>query len=364
MRCILSLFLLLFTSGTYCQCTLAGNSLASSYTSNNGGVGVMFNVTATNTVTILCYDLNLVLGTTGSYEVYYKPGSYIGSENNAANWILIGSNPSVPCVGFDYPSPLNIPINIVIPAGQTYAFYITSNSTATASGVRYTNGTGYANIASDPNLTIAGGVGKAYPFLATFANRHFNGTVHYSSGNALPVGLLSFSASPGSREVQLAWSTETEMNNDYFVLERSVNGTDWESLTNIDGAGNSHHALHYSFTDELPLEGISYYRIGQMDLDGTYTYLGVRSVHFETTIPLTEQLTVVPNPAKELITVYGTPEELSTLAVYDLYGRNLLSATDLFGQIDAGSLMVDISRVSPGTLVIRAGNRSARIVKE
>jgi hypothetical protein len=147
------------------------------------------------------------------------------------------------------------------------------------------------------------------------------------------------------------------------VLERSANGTDWESLTTVDGAGNSQQTLHYSFTDETPLQGIAYYRIGQKDLDGTYTYLDTRSVQLETAVSLTEELTVAPNPAKELITVFGTPEELGTLAVYDLYGRNLLPAIGVIAQ-STSSLTLNISGVNAATLVIRAGSRSVRVVKE
>jgi hypothetical protein len=169
--------------------------LATSYVSNNSNKGEMFDIVATNTVTITCFDLNLILGSNGSYEIYYKVGSYMGSENNPAAWTLLGNNPAVPCVGFDYPSPLNIPLAVTIPAGQTVSFYITATNVAASTGIRYTNNGGYTTIASNADLAIASGIGKAYPFATNYLNRSFNGTVHYSMGP--PATISSFTPTSG-----------------------------------------------------------------------------------------------------------------------------------------------------------------------
>jgi FG-GAP-like repeat/IPT/TIG domain len=176
------------------QCSGA-TPLATSYVSNNSNKGEMFDIIATNTVTISCFDVNLILGSNGNYEIYYKTGSYVGSENNAAAWTLLGSNPSVPCVGFDVPSPMLIPINVTIPAGQTAAFYITATDAANTTGIRYTNNSGITILATSPDLSIRSGIGKAYPFSTNYVNRSFNGTVRYFVGS--PPTITSFTPTSG-----------------------------------------------------------------------------------------------------------------------------------------------------------------------
>ena len=89
---------------------------------------------------------------------------------------------------------------------------------------------------------------------------------------ALPVELASFSGQFYKNEVHLKWSTASEINNDYFTLERSIDGIRFESIGEIKGAGNSNSVLHYSFSDTHPYPGINYYRLKQTDFDGAFKY--------------------------------------------------------------------------------------------
>ncbi len=93
-----------------------------------------------------------------------------------------------------------------------------------------------------------------------------------TSMNPLPIELISFSAEPKDEDVITEWVTASEINNDYFTVERSINGVNFVPLDNINGAGNSTHVLNYKFIDENPLAGISYYRLKQTDYDGKFTY--------------------------------------------------------------------------------------------
>ena len=98
--------------------------------------------------------------------------------------------------------------------------------------------------------------------------------------STLPVELLSFDAKPIEEAVQLIWETASENNNDFFTLEKSVNGSDWSAIGTVNGAGNSQEMLSYEFTDRNPLNGISYYRLKQTDFDGNFEYSDIRSVNF------------------------------------------------------------------------------------
>ncbi|MCC5931890.1 MAG: hypothetical protein JJU28_21785 [Cyclobacteriaceae bacterium] len=85
----------------------------------------------------------------------------------------------------------------------------------------------------------------------------------------LPIELLHFTAESTQRGVQLRWATAAEINNDFFTLERTRDGRNYEKVSTISGAGNSKVQLNYDFTDTRPYSGTSYYRLTQTDYDGT-----------------------------------------------------------------------------------------------
>jgi Pentaxin family/G8 domain len=97
--------------------------------------------------------------------------------------------------------------------------------------------------------------------------------------NPLPVELTSFTAvMTDFHTALLKWHTASETNNDRFEVERSQNGVDFEYLGQVKGAGTSNKPHDYTVTDEQPLPGTSYYRLKQVDLDGTFAYSAIRSV--------------------------------------------------------------------------------------
>lgn len=93
-------------------------------------------------------------------------------------------------------------------------------------------------------------------------------------GFLLPIELLTFSGEMdgASRHVNLYWTTKSETDNDYFTIERSIDGTTWEELIQIPGAGNSSITLDYTALDQNPYLGYNYYRLKQTDYNGVYTY--------------------------------------------------------------------------------------------
>ncbi|MBA4239970.1 MAG: hypothetical protein C0448_04555 [Sphingobacteriaceae bacterium] len=116
----------------------------------------------------------------------------------------------------------------------------------------------------------------------------------------LPIELLYFKGNlTENKEVVLDWATETERNNDYFVIEKSSDANQWELLSIIDGKGNSDVKVAYSTTDHNPYSDISYYRLKQVDFDGSYKYTKTISVDIrETKNHITN---VRPNPTKDIL---------------------------------------------------------------
>lgn len=155
--------------------------LMGSNTGGNNQRGNMFDIVATNAVTILSFDASPMGNTT--VEIYYKAGTWNGFANTPSAWTFAGSAP-VPYTGGFSAVPVNV--NLTIPAGQTYAFYITSNSTLTS--LNYSNGTAVGNVySSDANITFLEGGGLDYPFTqntgAVYQPRVWNGNIHYALAN-------------------------------------------------------------------------------------------------------------------------------------------------------------------------------------
>lgn len=135
--------------------------------------------------------------------------------------------------------------------------------------------------------------------------------------NPLPIELVSFNAVLNEDVVNLYWTTKSEINNAFFTLQRSRDGLVWEHLNTIEGAGNSSVEINYTDIDREPYSGISYYRIGQTDFDGTmewFTPVAVnRMVDF----------LVYPNPAQNEFYVLTESLKNQQISLYDLSGKQM-----------------------------------------
>ncbi len=99
--------------------------------------------------------------------------------------------------------------------------------------------------------------------------------------NPVPIELLNFNANQLGKQVKLDWQTATEINNDFFLIERTADGINFETIDTIGGAGNSIHTLSYFTFDEVPLKGVSYYHLKQVDFNGDFSFSQLRSVNFD-----------------------------------------------------------------------------------
>lgn len=162
--------------------------LTTTFAAGNGQNGNMFDLQATGGAPLSINSFDIHTASTGiTVEVYVVTAgtSYVGNETNAAAWTMIASVTPVNGAGVGVGTPLNLALNYNIQPGQPVGFYVTG----TSGTLSYTNGTTVgAPYASDAFLTVYEGVGKAYPFGATFTPRVWNGTVHYGlSQNQLDI---------------------------------------------------------------------------------------------------------------------------------------------------------------------------------
>ena len=148
--------------------------------------------------------------------------------------------------------------------------------------------------ASNGSITV-NGVSSFSPF--TF------GTVD-NEQNPLPINLINFNALKYNESVKLEWSTASEENNDFFIIERTADFRDISAIGSIDGAGNSNTILNYETIDYSPLEGKSYYRLIQVDYDGGKEYFDWKMVDFSK--DYSEKIIIYPNPTDNGITNVST----------------------------------------------------------
>src|SRR5690554_43211 len=152
-------------------------SLTTTFAGGNALAGSMFDLETINDLTIESFDVNMPTGETATIEVYFKTGTWVGSESNPAAWTLVGTATNITSAGVGLPTPLNLDLDIDVAAGNRVAFYVTR----TSGSLTYTNGiTVGALFAADANLQMFEGAGKGYPFGSTFQPRNFNGNIVYS----------------------------------------------------------------------------------------------------------------------------------------------------------------------------------------
>jgi hypothetical protein len=180
--------------------------------------------------------------------------------------------------------------------------------------------------------------------------------------NPLPIELKSFDAYYDGSEVQLEWTTASELNNDFFTVQRSADGQEFESLYTVAGNGTTTETHNYFANDAQPLYGISYYRLKQTDFDGASTFSSIVKVEAAFSGQVTFE--VYPNPTdgdNTFVKLHGIGEGTSVrITVSDLVGRNLLTIINTSEVAETRIIPLAIEDLPQGIYIITVsgGNRS------
>lgn len=205
-----------------------------------------------------------------------------------------GSDGFLDCMIFDLSSPLQW--NVTNPGSGITSYDITVNANgandvspvvaADATEIRFLLKNGEPGNTGVPTVNVPEDFeefgfemcpnGYSLSGLTGFSTFTINGSS--GSNTTLPIELLFFNATLSNEHVDLNWSTASELNNDYFTIERSNDGVNWEKINETNGAGTTTQRTNYSAIDERPLQGISYYRLKQTDFDGKYSFSNIASV--------------------------------------------------------------------------------------
>jgi hypothetical protein len=162
----------------------------------------------------------------------------------------------------------------------------------------------------------------------------------------VPLTLLSFDAFKNKNEVSLKWTTTNEINTSHFEIERSSNGVEFTKIGSVNSA-NSSGLNNYSSEDIQPLKGLNFYRLKQVDIDGSFKYSNINKVMFET---FGDDLHIYPNPAKIYIQLdYAGKQKTILVNVFDVQGR-LIKTTTLTNMLP---LKLNVENLAKGKYIIQ-----------
>ncbi len=251
----------------------------------------------------------------GANDYHVSVTDYLGSglpisapqEGMDRTWHIYGGDASG--IGLQHNSPatdgsMYVDPDAFITRYQGSATWTAGLPEQIAAGVHYNNG---ATAAAIPLMATADGAWL---------------TKTSESKTPMPVTLAAFDATREGDAVRLDWVTASEKNNKQFEIERSSNGRSWSRLGSVFPAlpnGNSDTRLTYQFIDSQPLNGLNYYRLKQIDLDGSYSYSQIRTVQVDGVAALK----VYPNPAVSDIRLMGLKGSAG-VCIVDNCGRQVL----------------------------------------
>jgi hypothetical protein len=167
------------------------------------------------------------------------------------------------------------------------------------------------------------------------------------ASSTLPIELVAFDAKANRDEVDVFWTTASEINTSEFVIERTNNGQDFTEIKRLHAAGNSTSILNYKVKDGNPVEGNNYYRLKEIDFDGTVTSGKLVVTRFTKNY---SKISVMPNPAQNEIAVnfFADKDALVKISIVDAKGLVVLIKNVLADNDGANNIPVNISGLQPG----------------
>jgi len=244
---------------------------------------------------------------------------------------------------------------------------LTNNNNSNSVTVNTTNFTVEGNL-ENGNGSVIGGSGSID--VDGIVTNNTGGTLFGCTGVGcgcnncvlLPIELIHFNAVTNGGSVRIEWTTSSEINNDFFTIERSSDGDEWESVSIIKGAGNNNQIRSYLDFDYEPLVGVSYYRLKQTDFDGKSEYFNVVSVKYELEYK-TKKINIYPNPINlgGVLSVQLDDETKSNklITLKNLMGREVYSK-----EIEVKNsklLYFSIPSISKGTYLIEIKSNNHQI---
>lgn len=295
-------------------------------------VGTGRTLQATETV---CYT------TSGVYSDTLVAASQYGCDSIVVTTLTVVPNPALTvthasCTGVGS-------IAITSPTGAAYTYSIDN--------ITYQSTPEFTNLVPGPYTVY---VKNSAVSCVTSASA----TILTTTCTSLPVSLTDFGAYKKDNGVVLTWTTATEQNNKGFEVERSADGTSWKLIGWVNSQainGNSNTKLVYNYTDKLPLTGNNFYRLKQIDLDGSVEYSMVKLV----TWSKGSNISIYPNPVADELTIEGADLKGGYVRIFNAMGQqvNLVSV-----QSNDNLVRINVSRLAGGVYYITVTGNDNKII--
>lgn len=249
--------------------------------------------------------------------------------------------------GFTTIASLSYSFSNPIPNGESYELNLVTNNN---NGV--TDQSNYLASTTDLNYDNDGNLDKGSP-----------GTAGASD---LPISLLSFEGQEKEGKILLLWKTSQEINNDFMAVERSEDGRDFREIGRIKGVGNSTVVQAYQFLDRRPISGTNYYRLRQVDFDGTTAYHQMIAVQLESRVE-PEDIQLFPTVASQEVQI-SFPVKTKRVIPYTIF--NLSGQAVIKGVLpgDQISSILSVNRLSPGAyflqLMVDGPTKNLKFIKK
>lgn len=170
------------------------------------------------------------------------------------------------------------------------------------------------------------------------------------------MNFLSFYGQAKNDKVVIRWTTPYEINNKGFIIENSYNQNDWNSVGFLEGHGTINEEKEYEFTLNFPKSNSNYFRLKQLDLDGTYQYSNLISVPYVTFVP---RIFAIPNPASDYIHVQTNLQGRIQIMLLNEMGQKLN-----FLQFMKPKFRLDLSSYQPGIYFLKIKNADEVFIKK
>lgn len=176
-----------------------------------------------------------------------------------------------------------------------------------------------------------------------------------TTNNPLPVELLEFNAIKDNENVLVYWSTASEINSNYFIIQKTEDLNNWKDVTHVDAQGISNIEVQYSDYDFSPYNSVSYYRLKQVDLDGAYTFSNIAMVNFNQNSELSYN--IYPNPTSNVINVSFQEKKNYKVTLSNSIGQNInLTPISIFS---AEKITVNTTELAKGIYYLTISNKES-----
>jgi len=258
-------------------------------------------------------------------------------------------------------NPNGIIVNRISPNASRAAVYW-DDSNIPSGTINLTGASGNTNGHNFP--VVADGYGNLHTINTWwngYENNDLKSFTFAMDGTYLPICMKNVTIKNEESSVFINWQTVSETNNNFFEIERSTDATHWNSIAKIDGAGNSTKTIQYNFNDLNPINGISYYRIKQIDFDGKSTYSQVLSIN---TIEIFKtEFSSYPNPAINSITIDLGDQNSNILEILSIDGKNITTHV-IITKLNSTSYSIDISSLDKGAYILSVNGDSNIFMKQ